>query len=208
MYNELLKQYPMLTVCDKEIKQAIDALITCYEAGGKVLLCGNGGSCANCDHIAGELMKGFLKQRPLSAEKKACMRAASPLLDEAMLTRLQGSLPAISLPAMTALNTAFSNDVDAELIYAQALLGLGRRGDVLIALSASGNAKNVAAAVAVAKALGITVIGLTGEEGGALARAADIAICVPACRTYRVQELHLPVYHYICAAIEAHFFHA
>lgn len=208
MYNELLKQYPMLTVCDKEIKQAIDALITCYEAGGKVLLCGNGGSCANCDHIAGELMKGFLKQRPLSAEKKACMRAASPLLDEAMLTRLQGSLPAISLPAMTALNTAFSNDVDAELIYAQAILGLGRRGDVLIALSASGNAKNVAAAVAVAKALGITVIGLTGEEGGALARAADIAICVPACRTYRVQELHLPVYHYICAAVEAHFFHA
>lgn len=206
MYNELLKRYPALAACGKEIEKAVAAIIACFEAGGKVLLCGNGGSAAACDHIAGEFTKGFLKNRPIRAEKMAEMRAKNPSVDVALLAKLQMGLPAISLPAMTALNTAFCNDVDPTLVYAQSVLALGKGGDVLIALSTSGNAGNVAAAAAVAKSLDITVIALTGEAGGALAKEADVAIRVPEKETYRVQEHHLPVYHYICAAVEAHFF--
>ena len=206
MYNELLKRYPALATCGAEIQEAVNALITCYEAGGKVLLCGNGGSAAACDHIVGEFTKGFLKKRPLSPAKKAEMKAASPLINDALLAKLQMGLPAVSLPSASALNTAFCNDVDPTLVYAQSVLALGKKGDVLIALSTSGDAENVAAATAVAKSLGITVVALTGAYGGRLAREADVAICVPEKETYRVQEYHLPVYHYICAAVEAHFF--
>lgn len=151
-------------------------------------------------------MKGFLKKRPLSDDKKAEMKAESSALTDEVLGKLQAGLPAISLPAITGLNSAFCNDVDPELIYAQSLLGLAKKGDVLIALSTSGNAKNVAHAVAVAKALGVTVIGMTGEGGGTLGSEADICIRVPERETFKVQELHLPVYHYLCAAVEGHFF--
>ena len=207
MLNELLTRYPTLTACEDAIVAARDAIIDCYEKGCKVLLCGNGGSCADCDHIVGELMKGFLKKRPLSEERRAKMKAASPDLSEDVLAKLQTGLPAVSLPAITGLNSAFCNDVDPELIYAQSVLGLAKTGDILIALSTSGNAKNVAHAVAVAKALGVTVIGMTGECGGKLAASADICIRVPEKETFKVQELHLPVYHYLCAAVEAHFFY-
>ena len=206
MLHELLTRYPTLTACQAEIEAARDAIIATYENGGKVLLCGNGGSASDSDHIVGELMKGFLKKRPLSEKRKAEMKAASPTLADDLLAKLQVGLPAVSLPSIAGLNSAFCNDVDPELIYAQSVLGLGKGGDVLIALSTSGNAKNVAHAVAVAKALGVTVIGMTGEGGGALAREADIAIRVPERETFKVQELHLPVYHYLCAAVEAHFF--
>ena len=205
MLKELLARYPVLTACEKEIVAARDALISCYKNGGKVLLAGNGGSCADCDHIVGELMKGFLKKRPLSEEKKREMKAAYAV-DDAILSSLQVGLPAISLQSLTALNSAFCNDVDPELIYAQAVLGLGKAGDVLIALSTSGNAKNVAAAVSVAKSIGMTVIGMTGAKGGRLREMADYPIPVPEIETFKVQELHLPVYHYLCAAVEAHFF--
>lgn len=205
MLKELLARYPVLTACEKEIVAARDALISCYKNGGKVLLAGNGGSCADCDHIVGELMKGFLKKRPLSEEKKREMKAAYAV-DDTILSSLQAGLPAISLQSLTALNSAFCNDVDPELIYAQAVLGLGKAGDVLIALSTSGNAKNVAAAVAVAKSIGMTVIGMTGAKGGRLREMADYPIPVPETETFKVQELHLPVYHYLCAAVEAHFF--
>ena len=205
MLKELLARYPVLTACEKEIVAARDALISCYKNGGKVLLAGNGGSCADCDHIVGELMKGFLKKRPLSEEKKREMKAAYAV-DDAILSSLQVGLPAISLQSLTALNSAFCNDVDPELIYAQSVLGLGKAGDVLIALSTSGNAKNVAAAVAVAKSIGMTVIGMTGAKGGRLRDMADYPIPVPETETFKVQELHLPVYHYLCAAVEAHFF--
>lgn len=208
MLNELLTRYPQLDVCKQDITAATEALIACYEKGGKVLLCGNGGSCADCDHIVGELMKGFLKMRPLSDEKKAQMQQRCPMADDALLAKLQGGLPAVSLPSIAALNTAFCNDVDPELIYAQSVLALGKPGDVLIALSTSGNAKNVFAAVKVARALGLTVIGLTGKTGGKLREHADIAVCVPECETFKIQELHLPVYHYVCAAVEEHFFKA
>ena len=206
MLNELLKRYPSLTEIKDDIVKATDAIIRCYEKGGKVLLCGNGGSCADCEHIVGELMKGFLKLRPISEDKKAEMKANSPIVDDEILSKLQGGLPAISLPSMTALNSAFCNDVDPELIYAQPLLALGNKGDILIAISTSGNSKNVFGAVKVAKALGVTVIGLTGQTGGKLREHSDICICAPETETFKIQELHLPIYHYICAEVEAHFF--
>jgi len=206
MLNKLLNRYPQLAKCQDELKKATAAMINCYKNGGKILLCGNGGSCADCDHIVGELMKGFLKKRPLSTEQKAQMTNLSPLLDEETLSKLQGGLPAISLPSLTALNSAFCNDVDPELIYAQSVMAMGKTGDVLIAMSTSGNAKNVFAAAKVAKGLGLTVIGLTGKGGGNLSEISDICIRVSETETFKVQELHLPVYHYLCAATEEEFF--
>lgn len=206
MINELIERYPQLKNCKDDILSAEERLIECYEKGGKVLLCGNGGSCADCDHIVGELMKGFLKKRPLSEEKKAQMKNKTPLADDELLCKLQGGLPTISLPSYTALNSAFCNDVDADLIYAQALFGLGTENDVLIAISTSGNSKNVFEAVKVAKALGVTVIALTGNTGGKLKENADVCITAPEKETFKIQELHLPIYHYLCAAVEEHFF--
>jgi D-sedoheptulose 7-phosphate isomerase len=206
MLKELIERYPDLADCEEDIKSAVAAMIACYERGNKILLCGNGGSCADCDHIVGELMKGFLKLRPISEDGKARMKAASPALDDELLSKLQCGLPAISLPSIAALNSAFCNDVDPELIYAQSLFALAKEGDLLIGLSTSGNAKNVFAAVKVAKALGVTVIGMTGRKGGKLYENADICIRVPEDETFKIQELHLPVYHYLCAAVEGHFF--
>ena len=206
MINELIKRYPTLSVCEAQIIAAKEALIRCFENGGKLLLCGNGGSCADCDHISGELMKGFLKMRPLSDGKKAEMRERFPAIDEKALSSLQYGLPAISLPSLTALNPAFSNDVDPELIYAQGVLALAVASDVLLAISTSGNSKSVTRAAEIARALGVTVIALTGKGGGWLAKIADVCICVPECETYKVQERHLPIYHALCAEIEKHFF--
>lgn len=206
MLNELITRYPVLTDCAETVKTAAEEIIDCYEKGGKLMLCGNGGSCADCEHIVGELMKGFLKKRPLSDNKKAEMKSNCELLDDDTLLKLQAALPAISLPSITGLNSAFCNDVDPELIYAQSLISLGNKGDVLIAMSTSGNSKNVFAAAKVAKGLGLKVIALTGATGGKLKDVADICICVPETETFKIQELHLPVYHYLCAATEAHFF--
>lgn len=206
MLNELLNRYPILEDCKDNIVTARDDIIKCYEAGGKLLLCGNGGSSADCDHIVGELMKGFLKKRPLSDAKKAQMKANSPLIENKILDKLQNALPAVALPSITALNSAFCNDVDPELIYAQCLMSLGNKNDVLICISTSGNSKNVFAAAKVAKALGVKVIGLTGATGGKIKEVADICICAPETETFKIQELHLPIYHYICATVEEHFY--
>ena len=206
MLQELLTRYPQLTPCEDSLKKATTAMIDCYKNGGKILLCGNGGSCADCDHIVGELMKGFLKKRPLCGAQKNQMKESSTLLEEEVVNKLQGGLPAVSLVSITALNSAFCNDVDPELIYAQSVLALGKEKDILIALSTSGNAKNVFAAATVSKGLGMTVIGLTGEKGGKLKTVADICISVPETETFKVQELHLPVYHYLCAETEEAFF--
>lgn len=204
--NELISRYPKLKACEKDIKKAISAIIDCYEEGGKLLLCGNGGSCSDCDHIVGELMKGFLKKRPLNEKIKKKMEKNGISLDGYIIEKLQGALPAISLPSFTALNSAFCNDVEPELMYAQCVMGLAKKGDVLIAISTSGNSKNVYRACQVAKALGVTVISLTGEGGGRIAAMAEVAIKAPENETYKVQELHLPIYHHICAKVEAHFF--
>ena len=206
-YIELMiSRYPQLSSCADAVERSYEALINCFSNGGKLLLCGNGGSCADCGHISGELLKGFLKKRPLSDTDKSEMITKCPELDDVMLSKLQKGLPAIPLTDFSALSSAFCNDVDPELTYAQLTLALGRPGDVIICISTSGNAKNVSAAAKVAKSIGITVIGLTGEKGGALRGLSDILINVPETETYKVQELHLPVYHCICAAVESHFF--
>ena len=206
MLNELLKRYPCLESTSEDIIKAENALITCFKNGNKLLICGNGGSCADCEHIAGELMKGFLSKRPLSEEQKAEMKANCPEIDEKYLLLLQRAVPAIALPSFTALNTAFCNDVEPELVFAQCLMGLGEKDDVLLCISTSGNSKNVVAAALTAKALGIKTIGLTGKTGGKLKSICDICVCVPETETFKVQELHLPVYHYLCARVEEKLF--
>lgn len=206
MIKELIKRYPVLECCKEQIEAARDTLIECYEKGGKLLLCGNGGSSADCDHIVGELMKGFLLKRPINEADKARMRADSPELSDKTLNSLQMGLPAISLTSISALNTAFANDVDPELIYAQSVFALGKADDVLIAISTSGNAKNVCEAARVAGAIGMKVIALTGRDGGKLKSLSDVCVIAPECETYKIQELHLPIYHYICAEVEKHFF--
>ena len=206
MINTLINRYPALAPCREQIEEAVNTVISCYENGGKLLLCGNGGSCADCDHISGELLKGFLKKRPLSQSQKEKMKENCPALTENELCSLQNGLPVVSLPHLSALNSAFCNDVDPELIYAQSTLALGKAGDVMIAISTSGNAKNVAAAVRVAKGIGMTVIGLTGKDGGKLRELCDICIIAPENETYKIQEYHLPVYHTICAMVEEHFY--
>lgn len=202
MLNELLKRYPCLESAREDILKAEDALITGFKNGNKLLICGNGGSCADCEHIVGELMKGFLSKRPLTENQKAEMKASCPEMNEKYLSLLQRAVPAISLPSFTALNTAFCNDVEPELIFAQSLMGLGAKGDMLMAISTSGNSKNVVAAALTAKALGLKTVGLTGKSGGKLKSICDICICVPETETFKVQELHLPIYHYLCAKIE------
>ena len=203
--KDLIKRYPILAACEEQIAAALAALIACYRAGGKLLLCGNGGSAADCDHIAGELCKAFLKKRPIPEERRAEMTKRSPEAAP-LLDRLEDALPAIPLTAMTALLSAYGNDREAELGFAQATLALGKADDLLIAISTSGNSKNVLAAAKIARAIGMQVIALTGNGGGALAALADITIAVPERETYKIQELHLPVYHYLCAAVESHFF--
>ena len=204
--TQLIWRYPVLKSNEKEIRLMCEAVIKSYEAGGKLLVCGNGGSCADAEHIVGELMKGFLKKRPISADKKEKMLERVPELDGIGLDKLQQGLPAIALNSGAALTTAFANDCDPELIYAQQVLGLGRRGDVFLGISTSGNAKNVYAAAAVAKSLGLVTVALSGKTGGKLKEICDISIVVDEDETYMIQELHLPVYHALCATVEEHFF--
>lgn len=204
--KELIERYPRLSVCEGDIDEAIKALCDTFEGGGKLLLCGNGGSAADSEHIVGELMKGFLKYRPLGEDLRASMKERSPELEDVVLDKLERGLPAISLTSVNALNSAFANDVDAELIYAQSVLALGKEGDALIAISTSGNARNVCEAAKVARAIGIKVIGLTGKDGGKLKSLCDVAVVAPECETYKIQELHLPIYHYICSELERRFF--
>jgi len=195
-----------LIKCADKIEEAFYALTDCFHAGGKVLLCGNGGSAADCEHIVGELMKGFLRKRPLPQNLQERLITADSNAGSIMAVKLQTPLPAISLNSHPALSAAIINDIDASVVYAQQLLGLGSRGDVLIGISTSGNAVNVYNAAVAAKALDIKVIALTGEKGGKLAGIADILISVPANETYQIQELHLPVYHALCGMVEKEFF--
>jgi len=197
----LVSSFPGLAPIRADIEGACRALIAVYRAGGKLLVCGNGGSCADADHIVGELGKGFLKKRPLPADTRSRIRAAFPEGDK-LAAALQGGLPAINLAAHASLFTAFANDVDADYAYAQQVVAYGRQGDMLLGISTSGNARNVFHAVGVARALGLVTIGLTGSAGGRLRELCATCIRVPATETYKVQELHLPVYHALCAEVE------
>ena len=206
MLNELMERYPCLAACKEQIEAADRIIIDTYEDGGKLLVCGNGGSCADAEHIVGELMKGFLSMRKLDDWYKEELKAANPELTDDMLCKLQGALPAIALTGHNGLSTAYLNDVDPSLTFAQQLFGYGVEGDVFVGITTSGNSDNVCKAAQLAKALGIKVIGLTGMKGGKLKEIADVCVCVPETETFKVQELHLPVYHYLCASVENHFF--
>lgn len=204
MYDKelIFSRYPELAVCRQDMEKALEILLNCVRSGGKILLCGNGGSAADCDHIAGELLKGFLKKRSLSqAEKDSWIQTYG---QEAALVaeKLQGGICAVSLPGISATISAVINDTDAQLVYAQTVWAMARPGDVLIGLSTSGGAKNVRFAAQAAKQKGMQVISMTGEKESPLSMLADAAIRVPVQETYMVQELHLPVYHWLCAALE------
>jgi D-sedoheptulose 7-phosphate isomerase len=202
----LLERYPVLQPCKKDLSAALDLLVAAYRAGNKLLVCGNGGSAADSEHMVAELMKGFLKRRPISAAHVAQVEAASKTDGKAIAGRLQGALAAISLAAPVSLTSAIANDIDFEMIFAQQVYGLGRPGDILLGISTSGNSKNVSNAVIVAKALGLTSIVLTGRSGGSLAPLADVSINVPADDIVEIQELHLPVYHWLSTELEEIFF--
>jgi D-sedoheptulose 7-phosphate isomerase len=193
--DQLCERLPILKVCQEAIRQSTDALIHAFQSGNKLLLCGNGGSAADCEHIAGELVKRFSNPRPLSRE-------LAESLGSDLSQNLHGGLPALSLPSMIGFHTAFANDDNPEYAFAQQVLALGKPGDVLFAISTSGNSKNLVHAVKTAKAMDLKTIGLTGESGGLLAPLCDFSIQAPASETPRVQELHLPIYHAICTVVE------
>jgi len=192
--------------CDKAVAQTIAALISCYQRQGKLLVCGNGGSAADAEHIVGEMMKGFCLPRRLSDDDKTRLASVAGDDTELLATKLQYGLAALSLVSHSALITATANDQDGQLIFAQQVWGMGHAGDVLLAISTSGNSQNVLLASKVARAKDILVVGLTGASGGRLAEICDIAIKVPSDKVAEIQEMHLPIYHHICASVEAHFF--
>ena len=204
--NLLLTRYPILKSIEKEIIDAYLIMEECYKKGGKLLIAGNGGSAADAEHIAGELMKRFKTPRPVSAKFAEKLRKIDPIRGEDLARNLECSLMAIPLVAHEALTTAYINDVDGLGVFAQQLFGFGRPGDVFLGISTSGNSKNVIPATVVAKALGIKVIGLTGKDGGELAKVADIAVKAPETETFMIQELHLPIYHCWCSMLEDRFF--
>ena len=200
--DTLIRRYPKLKGVQNGINQAINAVITAHTSGGKVLLCGNGGSCADCEHIAGELLKGFLLKR--TPREKELSSLTAELGNDATL--LQQGVCAIPLPSFSGAISAFNNDVDSSLAYAQMVYAIGKKGDVIFLLSTSGNSKNIVKAAKCAKALGITTISLTGNGGGELANICDIVITSPENETFKIQEHHLPIYHAICAEVESKLF--
>ena len=199
IFEELFARYPALEACRADVAAAFDALLAAYRGGGKVLVCGNGGSASDSEHIVGELLKKFKKHRPVPP-------AVAAKLPPGLADRLEGSLPAISLVSMSGIVTAFANDVAWETAFAQQVLGLAKPEDVLIALSTSGNSANCVAAAEVMRAVGGKSIAFTGVAESRLSSVCDVAIRVPETETFKVQELHLPVYHALCAALEEELF--
>ena len=192
----LYERYPMLNQCKEDIEKALKMMIDTYKNGGKILVCGNGGSASDSEHIVGELLKGFILKRPVSDKR----------IPERLRKGLQGSLPAISLPSQSAILSAFINDVDPEMMYAQLVYGYAKAGDLLIGLSTSGNSKNVVNAIEVAKCLGIKTLSMTGMNESKMSELSDVTIKAPETETYKIQEYHLPVYHYLCAEVEKEMF--
>ena len=194
--EELISRYPVLEKCRDSISKALEMMSEVYKNGGKVLVCGNGGSAADSEHIVGELMKGFLSKREVTDKR----------IPERLRENLQGALPTISLPSQCAVLSAFVNDVEPDMMYAQLVYGYAGENDMVIGISTSGNSKNVVNAIEVAKCVGAKTLSLTGENESRLSELSDVTICVPESETYKVQELHLPVYHYLCAKTEERFY--
>lgn len=202
----LIQRYPELSSLVADITCGIELLCSAVRAGGKILICGNGGSAADSLHIVGELMKGFVLERKISAPLQDRLWEEFPDDAAYYIENLQGTIPAISLVNEVSLITAYSNDKCADLVFAQQVMGYGSKNDVLIAISTSGNSTNILHAAKIAKALDMKVLSLTGQAGGKLAKLSDVLLAVPASSTYQIQELHLPVYHTICLAAEAELF--
>lgn len=203
--KSLLERYPALRSVETDIAKALELLVDMYKSGGKLLCCGNGGSASDCEHIVGELMKSFRLKRPITAE----LREKLSLYGEdgvKLSDTLERGLPAISLCGHSALSTAYGNDRDPYMVFAQQVNGFGCAGDTLLALTTSGNSRNCLLAAYVAKAKGMRVIAITGQGGGRMAEISDICIALPESETYLVQELTLPVYHFLCAELERYFF--
>ena len=202
----LMKRYPVLETCKEEIIGGYELMETCYKNGGKLLIAGNGGSAADSEHIAGELMKRFKTPRSIPEDLKKKLIEVDSIRGENLAKNLERPLMAIPLVAHEALTTAYINDVDGLGVFAQQLYGFGREGDVFLGITTSGNSQNVMSATVVARALGIKVLGLTGENGGELSQVANVCVKVHETETYMVQELHLPVYHCWCLMLEDKFF--
>lgn len=204
--NILIERYPQLAVCKDDIKRAYQILEVAYSNGRKLLVCGNGGSASDSEHIVGELMKEFKLKRKVYSDHAAALKAIDSELGQVLADNLQGALPAISLTGHSSLQTAFMNDAVPELVFAQQVNGYGKPGDVFLGISTSGNSKNVLYAAVNAKAKGLKVIGLTGAKENKLMKLADVCIRVPETETYKIQEYHLPVYHCLCLMLEEKFF--
>lgn len=204
--DELIERYPTLTICKQDIWDAYELLCDMYQNKGKMLIAGNGGSAADAEHMVGELMKGFVLARELSAETLKALQNADQEMGNILSNKLQGALPAIALGGHVALSTAFLNDVDATYAFAQQVYGYGQKGDTFFGITTSGNSSNVLYACVTAKAKGMHTIALTGKGGGKIKNMVDIAIVVPEQETFKIQELHLPIYHCICLMLEEQIF--
>lgn len=204
--NQLIERYPQLNQVERDIESAYNLMEESYTSGGKMLIAGNGGSASDSEHIVGELMKAFVLPRKLPQEYQNRLKEVDAELGKELADKLQGALPAIAVVDHVALSTAYLNDVDPMLGFAQQVNGYGVEGDVFLGISTSGNSKNVLYACTVAKAKGMKVIGLTGGNGGKLKDMADVAIVVPEKETFKIQELHLPIYHALCLMLEERFF--
>ena len=206
--DELVERFPVLEAVKEPIWAGYEVIRDSYVNGGKLLVAGNGGSAADSEHIVGELMKRFEIPRTVPAEFAEKLKAVDPERGDQLAKNLEQSLMAIALVAHEALSTAYINDVDGYGVFAQQLYGYGRKEDVFLGISTSGNSENIINAVVVAKAIGMKVIGLTGKDGGKLAKMADVAVVVPQMETYKIQEYHLPIYHCWCHMVEEYFFHS
>ena len=204
--NSLLGSYPKLNVCKNDIIQAYEILRKCYSQHRKLLVCGNGGSAADSEHIVGELMKGFTLPRKVPTEMSKKFTQVDNDLGNVLVENLQGALPSIALTTHAALSTAFMNDCQPVLVFAQQVYGYDQEGDCFLGISTSGNSQNVLYAAVVAKAQGLSLIGLTGAKQNKLEKYCDVCIHVPETETYKIQELHLPIYHCICLMLEDYFF--
>ncbi len=204
--NFLIERYPKLVVCKEDIKKAYELLEAAYSNDRKLLVCGNGGSASDSEHIVGELMKEFKLKRKVYSDQAIALKTIDPELGRVLADNLQGALPAICLTGHSSLTTAFMNDANADLVFAQQVNGYGKPGDVFLGISTSGNSKNVLYAAVNAKAKGLKVIGLTGAKESKLMKYADVCIRVPETETYKIQEYHLPVYHCLCLMLEDKFF--
>ncbi len=204
--KRLIERYPDLAGCAVAIEEAYFVLVAAFHQHRKLLICGNGGSAADSEHIVGELMKGFRLRRPLPDAMRERLMAEWPHEGTYLSEHLQGALPALSLVSHTAFTTAYANDVAADLVFAQQVYGYGEPDDVLLCISTSGQSPNVCQAARVAHTLGLHTIGLTGGNGGLLTTLCDVSICVPRSSVEDIQEVHFPIYHTLCLMLEEHFF--